>query len=116
MGGKNARNADRARNMKKCVIDWIDEEIFRLDHVEYKRRQDNFQNFSLLVRGHLDVAELQGREYRFVVRGIIRHVVETRSDGAKEIACGSRITDARVVYDECASVTETLCDVPDRHR
>src|SRR5262249_18680317 len=79
---------------------------------EYEGRENNFPNVPRLIHSHFDVSELQNRECRFAVRGIIRQVREVRGNRMKEVAGRSRITHPGIVYDECASGTKSLSNVP----
>src|SRR5262245_2652299 len=102
---------------KEGIIDWIEQEVFRLDQIEYERRHDDLDRFPFFVERHSSpaLARPQDHQQGLVVRDVIVQMRKPRADLMEEIACYARIAYADVMQRQCAAREERQHKAVDRH-
>src|SRR5215475_11178531 len=107
----------RTSKQKEGIIDWIEQEVFRLDQIEYERRHDDLDRFAFSVERHNSpaLARTQHHQRRLVVRSVIAQMRKPRRELMEEIACGAGIAHADVMHRQGAARGERPPEAVDRH-
>src|SRR5262245_49649024 len=115
--GEGPAKHNRASKQKEGIIDWIEQEVFRLDQIEYERRHDDLDRFPFFVERHSSpaLARPQHHQRRLVVRGVVVQMGKPRCELMEEIACRAGIAYADVMHRQCAARGERLPKAVDCH-